>query len=52
MRGELEHAVEDQRTTLEENVAPVPAVVLYNVVSLGLDPEVKCDEGNTADPPR
>ncbi len=51
MRGELEHAIENESAALEEDVAPVPAIVLYNIVSLGLDPEVECDEGNTADPP-
>ena len=52
MRGELEHAVKDERTTLKEDVAPVPAVVLDDIVSLGLDPKVERDQGNTADPPR
>ena len=43
MRGELEHAVKDERAALEEDVAPVPAVVLDDIVSLGLDPKVECD---------
>ena len=43
MRRELEDAVKDERTTLKEDVAPVPAVVLDDIVSLGLDPKVECD---------
>ena len=52
MRRELEDAVKDERTTLKEDIAPVPAVVLDDIVSLGLDPKVERDQGNTADPPR
>lgn len=48
---ELEHAVERQATTLEEHVSPVPAIILDNMVRLGLDPEVKRDERKAADPP-
>ena len=51
MRGEFEHAVEDEGAALEEDVAPVPSVVLDDVVCLRLDPEVECDEGKPADPP-
>ena len=43
MRRELEDAVKDERTTLKEDIAPVPAVVLDDIVSLGLDPKVECD---------
>ena len=50
MGRKLKHAIEDKRTTLEENVTPIPAIVLDDVVSLGLDPKVECDQGNTADP--
>ena len=52
MRGELEHAVEDKRAALEEDVAPVPAIVLHDVVCLRLDPEVEGNKGNAADPPK
>ena len=52
MRRELEDAVKDERTTLKEDVAPVPAVVLHDVVCLRLDPEVEGNEGNAADPPK
>ena len=36
--SQFENAVEYQCTTLEEDVAPVPAIVLHNVMRLGLDP--------------
>ena len=51
MRRELEDAVKDERTTLKEDIAPVPAVVLDDIVSLGLDPKVERDESDAADPP-
>ena len=50
MRRELEDAVKDERTTLKEDVAPVPAVVLDHVVGLGLDPKIECNQCNAADP--
>ena len=43
VRGELEDAVKDERTTLKEDVAPVPAVVLDDVMSLGFHPEIEGD---------
>lgn len=51
MRRELEHAIEDQRASLEKDITPVPPIVLDDVVSLGLDPEIECDQRNAADPP-
>lgn len=50
MRRKLEHAVKDECTTLEEAVAPVPTVILDHVVRFRLDPEVECNEDDTADP--
>jgi hypothetical protein len=49
MRHKLEHAVKDKCTTLEA-VAPVPTVILDHMVRFRLDPEVECNEDDTADP--
>lgn len=51
MWSELEDAIEDERAALEKDVAPVPAVILDDVVRLGLHPKVKCDQCDPADPP-
>ena len=50
MRRELEDAVKDEVASLEEDVAPVPAVVFDDMVRLRLDPEVERDETEAADP--
>lgn len=50
MRRHLEDAVEHERAALEEDVAPVPTVVLHNMVRLSLDPQVEHDEEDAADP--
>lgn len=50
MRRKFEHAVKDECTTLEEAVAPVPTVILDHMVRFRLDPEVECNEDDTADP--
>jgi hypothetical protein len=50
MRCELKHAVKDECTALEEAVAPVPAIVLNDMVRLGLDPEIERDQDDTSDP--
>jgi len=36
--SQFENAVKDQITALEEAVAPIPSVILNDIVSLGLDP--------------
>jgi len=46
----LENAVKYEGTSFEEDVAPVPAVILDDMVRLGLDPEVEGDQGETTDP--
>ena len=48
---EFEDAVEHEGTALEEDVAPVPAIVLDDVVSLCLNPDVERDEDESAEPP-
>ena len=50
MRRELKHAVKYECATLEEAVAPVPAIVLDDVVGLGLNPKIEGDQGDTSDP--
>jgi len=50
MRCELKHAVKDECTTLKEAVAPVPTIVLNHVMCFRLDPKVKCDENDAANP--
>ena len=52
VRRELEDTIKDKGTTLEEDIAPVPAVVLDDIVRLGLDPKVKGNQCNSADPPK
>ena len=51
MWGKLEHAVKDERAALEENVAPVPAVVLHDVVRFGLYPKIEGNQSDAAEPP-
>lgn len=51
MRSQFEHAVEDERAALEEDVAPVPAIVLDDIVGFSLDPQIERNERDTADPP-
>ncbi len=50
MRRELKYAVKDECTTLEEAVAPVPAIVLNDMVCFGLDPEIERDQKDASDP--
>lgn len=52
MRCQLEDTVEDESAALEKHITPVPAVVFHDMVSLGLDPEVECDQDKAADPSR
>ena len=50
MRRKLEDAIEDEGSTLEEYIAPVPAVIFDDMVSFSLDPEVEGNESYSADP--
>ena len=52
MRSQLEDTIERQSTSLEEHITPVPAIVLYDMMGLSLDPEVERDEGETTNPPK
>lgn len=51
MRRELEDTVERKAAALEENIAPVPAIILDDVMCLGLHPQVERDEGDAPNPP-
>jgi hypothetical protein len=50
MRGELEHAIKDKCAALKEAVAPVPTIILDDMVRLRLDPEVESDEDDATNP--
>lgn len=50
MRGQLKDTIEYEGTSLEEDVAPVPAVILDDVVGLRLHPQIEPDERKSADP--
>ena len=50
VRCKLEHAIKHQITTLEEDITPVPAVILHDVVRFCFDPEIERDQRDTADP--
>lgn len=41
MWGKLEDTVKNQSTTLEETIAPVPAIVFDHVMRFSFDPEIK-----------
>jgi len=50
MGGQLEDAIENQVSTLEEAVAPIPTVVFDDIVGFGLHPKVEPDQRNTSAP--
>ena len=50
MRCHLEHAVKDEAAASEEAVAPIPSIILHDVVGLGLDPPIEGDEREASDP--
>jgi hypothetical protein len=50
VRSELEHAIKNEIAALEENISPVPAIVLHNIVCLCFDPKVERDQRNATDP--
>ena len=43
MRSKLEHAIEHESATLEKYVTPVPTIVLDDIVSFSLYPQVEPD---------
>ena len=52
MRCHLEHAVENEATAGEEAVAPIPPIVLDDVMGLGFDPPIERDEREAGNPAR
>ena len=50
MWRKLEHAIKDECTTLEKAVAPIPTVILHNMVRFRLHPEVERNEDDATDP--
>ena len=50
VRSKLKHAIEYESAALEKHVTPVPAIVLDDVVSLGLYPQVEPDQGHSSEP--
>lgn len=47
---ELEDAIKDEVTALEEDITPVPAVILYNTMRPRFDPEIEREQCDTANP--
>ena len=50
MRRHLENTIEHEGPSFEETVAPVPSVVLDDMMSLLLHPDVERDQRDTGDP--
>lgn len=50
MRCKLEHAIKDQVAALEEDVTPVPTIILHDAVCFRFDPEIERDQCDTAHP--
>ena len=50
MRCHLKHAVEDQAAASKEAVAPIPPVILDDVMGLRLDPPIERDEREAGHP--
>lgn len=50
MRGEFKNPVKDKGAALEEDIAPVPAIVFYNIVSFCLHPKIESYQGYSSDP--
>ena len=50
MRREFKDAVKYEGAALEEDVTPVPPVVLDDVVCFSFYPEVEGNQGNAANP--
>ena len=51
MGSQFKYTIKDKCATLEENITPIPTIVLHHVVCFSLDPNVKTDKGNAAKPP-
>lgn len=50
VRSQLKDAVKNQSSALKEAISPVPAVVLYDIVGLGLNPKIERYERDSSQP--
>ena len=50
MRGHLEHAIKDEAAASEEAIAPIPPIILNDMVGLSLDPPIERDQHEAGDP--
>lgn len=51
MRSHFKDAIKYEMTELvKEDIPPIPCVVLDNIMGFRLDPEIKNDQANPADP--
>ena len=51
MGSKLENSIEHEGSTLEKHVTPVPTIVLDDIMSLRLYPQVEPNQGNSSEPP-
>lgn len=51
VRRELKDTIKDEIAALEEAVAPIPTVILYDIVRFSLHPEVERNEREASYPP-
>lgn len=52
MRRHLEHTIEDEATTSEEAITPVPPVILDDMVGLCLNPPIERNQREAGHPAR
>ena len=52
MWRKLKHAVKYKCAPLEEDIAPIPPIVFYDVVRFCFDPEVERDQSQATNPSR
>ena len=50
MGSQFKYTIEDKCATLEEYITPIPTIVLHNVVSFSLDPNIKTNKRNATKP--
>lgn len=50
VRRQLEHTIKDECATLEEHVTPIPAVILDDIMRLGLDPQIEPNQCEAPNP--
>lgn len=50
MRSKFEDAVKHESSALKEAIPPIPAIVLYDIMCLSLDPQVEPNKSKPSDP--